>query len=116
MEGTYIRYPPTSGGGSEFDAGNSGSAITINFANGQTQVVTLTANTTISFANIQPATPYILRIKTGSGGFTASFSGISFGTPGAPIITAAGSKYDLINIYGADGVFIAGSYVQGFTD
>lgn len=100
--------------GSEYNAGNSSTAITIDFSNGPTQVVTLTGNATISFTNIAAATAYILRVKTGAGGFTATFSGLDFGTAGAPTITTTATKYDLIYIYGADGTKVSATYAQGF--
>jgi hypothetical protein len=53
----------------EYNNGNSGSAITINFNNGVQQKLTLTANCTISFtAPSAGITAIRLRIVQGSGG------------------------------------------------
>ena len=98
----------------EYNAGSSGSAITINWNNGAAQAVTLTANCTISFSNILAGGSYVLRVKTGAGSFTASFSGVNWGNPGAPTITTAPSSADLINLYGADGTHVIATCVQGF--
>lgn len=59
---------PTGGGGSgggvtaEYNAGNSGTSLTINWNNGYSQKITLTGNCTLSFSNPVNGQNYYLRI------------------------------------------------------
>lgn len=63
----------------EYNAGNSGSAITINWSNGAAQVVTLTANCTITINAFPGPGRYQLRIKQdGNNGYTAAFAGSAY--------------------------------------
>jgi hypothetical protein len=49
---------------SEYNAGNSGSAITVDWSNGVSQVVTVNSNTTVSFTNPTNGKVYYLRLKS----------------------------------------------------
>ncbi len=62
----------------EYDNGNSGAAATIDFANGQKQKITLTANTTLTIAAPPGVGHYQLRlIEDATGGRTLAFTGLA---------------------------------------
>lgn len=102
------RVTTTSGGGETyFDAGNSGSAITINIANGNVQKVTLTANCTITLT--APASGayrslmlYVFQDGTGSRTITWPGS-VSWGSSGAPVLSTAATRMDKILLDTVDG-------------
>ena len=87
---------------SEYNAGNSGTALTVNFANGQKQVVTLTGNATLplSFPGVGN---YILRVvQDGTGGRTYAFSGVttrSLGSTTMPELNTAANGETIFAIY-----------------
>ena len=91
---------------------------TLSLANGTVQTATLTASTTCTFA--MPTTTagksFILLLKqaasTGNG--NATFTGVKWGTAGAPTITATAGKMDILTFV-ADGTNWYGSIAQGFT-
>lgn len=63
---------------SEFSNGNSGSAKTIDFANGNKQSVLITANTTLTFVEPPGVGNYqCMLVMNATGGWTIAFSGIS---------------------------------------
>lgn len=106
------------GGYGQYDAGNSGASITLDFAaNGNSQKVTLTANSTFTFtAPSQAGTPIVLEvIQDGTGSRTVTWPGtVDWGTDGAPTLTTTASKADIISfLYTGSKYF--GSYKKGFT-
>jgi hypothetical protein len=102
------RTTVANGGGETYsDAGNSGTAITINLANGNVQKVTLTGNCT--FTLTAPATGayrsmllYLFQDGTGSRTVTWPAS-VKWGTAGAPVLSTAASKMDKILLDTVDG-------------
>ena len=93
-------------------------ASTISLANGTVQTATLTASTACTFtmpANVAGKS-FVLLLKqaasTGNG--TATFTGVKWGTAGAPTITATAGKMDILTFI-ADGTNWYGSAVQGYT-
>lgn len=98
----------TNGGGETFfDAGNSGTAITLNLANGNVQKLTLTGNCTITLTS--PASGafrslllYVFQDGTGSRTITWPAS-VKWGTAGAPTLSTAASKMDKILLDTVDG-------------
>ncbi|HET9412216.1 MAG TPA: hypothetical protein VFO38_05215 [Candidatus Saccharimonadales bacterium] len=98
----------TNGGGETyFDAGNSGTAITLNLANGNVQKLTLTGNCTITLTS--PASGayrslllYIFQDGTGSRTITWPGS-VKWGTAGAPTLSTAATKMDKILLDTVDG-------------
>jgi hypothetical protein len=94
------------------------SSNTIALTNGTVQTATLTASTACTFtmpANVAGKS-FVLLLKqaasTGNG--TATFTGVKFGTAGAPTITATAGKMDILTFI-ADGTNWYGSAVQGYT-
>lgn len=98
----------TNGGGETyFDATNSGSAITLNLANGNVQKLTLTANCTISLTN--PTTGsyrsmLIYLFQDGTGSRTVTWpASVKWGTAGAPTLSTGAGKMDKILLDTVDG-------------
>lgn len=94
--------------------GNSGTSQTLFLTNGTFQTVTLTGNCTFTMPTATAGKSFILKVRTGAGGFTGTFTGVKW--PGAvtPTITAAASKYDLISFV-ADGAAWSGSILPNYT-
>ena len=91
---------------------------TIVLTNGTVQTATLTASTACTFTmptNVAGKS-FVLLLKqaasTGNG--TATFTGVKFGTAGAPTITATAGKMDILTFI-ADGTNWYGSISQGYT-
>ena len=94
------------------------STNTIALTSGTVQTATLTASTACTFtmpANVAGKS-FVLLLKqaasTGNG--TATFTDVKFGTAGAPTITAAAGKMDILTFI-ADGTNWYGSIAQGYT-
>jgi len=91
---------------------------TISLTNGTVQTATLTASTACTFTmpTATAGKSFILLLKqaasTGNG--TATFTGVKWGTAGAPTITAAAGKMDILTFV-ADGTNWYGSIAQGYT-
>lgn len=94
------------------------SSNTIALTNGTVQTATLTASTACTFTmpTATAGKSFILLLKqaasTGNG--TATFTGVKWGTAGAPTITATAGKMDILTFV-ADGTNWYGSIAQGFT-
>lgn len=94
------------------------SSHTLSLTNGTVQTATLTASTACTFAmpTATAGKSFILLLKqaasTGNG--TATFTGVKYGTAGAPTITAAAGKMDILTFV-ADGTNWYGSIAQGYT-
>lgn len=91
---------------------------TIALTNGTVQTATLTASTACTFTmpTATAGKSFVLLLKqaatTGNG--TATFTGVKFGTAGAPTITATAGKMDILTFI-ADGTNWYGSIAQGYT-
>lgn len=95
------------GGETYFDAGNSGTAITLNLTNGNVQKLTLTANCTVTLAGpaagaMRSLTLLVFQDATGSRTITWPAS-VKWGDAGAPILTLAASKMDIVSLFTVDG-------------
>ena len=76
-----------------YDAGNSGSALDINWDNGPVQKVTLTANATLTFLNPNPGSSYtLILIQDGTGGRSVTLNGFDFGDNTPTFNTGIGKK------------------------
>jgi len=91
---------------------------TIALTNGTVQTATLTASTACTFTmpTATAGKSFILLLKqaatTGNG--TATFTGVKWGTAGAPTITATAGAMDILTFV-ADGTNWYGSIAQGYT-
>ena len=85
----------------QYDAGNSSTSVTIDFANGQKQKLQLTASTTITFS-FPGVGNYLLRIyQDATGSRTVTWSGVSnyVGSATAPAINSAANTSTIVSIY-----------------
>ena len=91
---------------------------TISITSGTVITATLTASTACTFTmpTATAGKSFILLLKqaasTGNG--TATFTGVKWGTAGAPTITATAGKMDILTFI-ADGTNWYGSIAQGYT-
>ncbi len=91
---------------------------TISLTNGTVQTATLTASTACTFTmpTATAGKSFVLLLKqaatTGNG--TATFTGVKWGSIGAPTITASAGKMDILSFV-SDGTNWYGSYSQGYT-
>jgi hypothetical protein len=91
---------------------------TIALTSGTVQTATLTASTACTFTmpTATAGKSFILLLKqaaaTGNG--TATFTGVKWGTAGAPTITATAGKMDILSFV-SDGTNWYGSITQGYT-
>ena len=88
---------------------NSSTAITIDLANGTVQVVTLTGNCTITMPTATAGKSFTLLLKTGTGGFTVTWSAATRWPGGtAPTLTSTATKLDKF-VFTSDGTSWYGS-------
>ena len=94
------------------------SSNTIALTNGTVQTATLTASTACTFtmptATAGKSFVLLLKQAASTGNGTATFTGVKFGTVGAPTITATAGKMDILTFI-ADGTNWYGSAAQGYT-
>ena len=94
------------------------SASTLTLTDGTVQTATLTASTACTFTMPTPTAgkSFVLLLKQAAttGGGTATFTGVKFGTSGAPTITATAGKMDILTFI-SDGTNWYGSIAQGYT-
>jgi hypothetical protein len=91
---------------------------TLALTNGTVQTATLTASTACTFtmptATAGKSFVLLLKQAAATGNGTATFTGVKFGTAGAPTITATAGKMDILTFI-ADGTNWYGSIAQGYT-
>jgi len=113
VNGTYTNYTE-----SVVAIGTVTSSNTIALTNGTVQTATLTASTACTFTmpTATAGKSFILLLKqaasTGNG--SATFTGVKWGTAGAPTITATAGKMDILTFV-SDGTNWYGSIAQGYT-
>jgi hypothetical protein len=98
--------------------GTVSSASTISLTNGTIQTATLTASTACTFtmptATAGKSFTLLLKQAAATGNGTATFTGVKWGTAGAPTITATAGKMDILSFV-SDGTNWYGSVAAGFT-
>jgi fructose-specific component phosphotransferase system IIB-like protein len=105
MSNNAVTGVKTVGFNAEYSNGNSGSSKTISLANGQKQVVTLTANTTLTISAASAVVGnYLIRIKQDAiGNRLVTWSGLSasrwLGSSSAPAINLFATGETLLSIY-----------------
>lgn len=87
--------------GSQFGAGNSGTAKTVTFANGQKQKLTLTGNATITLTFPGVGNYQLILAQDATGSRTVTWSGVSrwVGSATQPAINTAANSETLVSIY-----------------
>lgn len=109
---TWLRdttFATTNGQPGIHNAGNSGTALTINWNNGPVQQVTLTGNCTLTFNNpIAGSTYTLILVQDGTGTRSVSLTGWDFGANPPVYNTGAGKKNVVSGLY--DGVEYFGAF------
>ena len=94
------------------------SSVTLALTDGTVQTATLTASTACTFtmptATAGKSFVLLLKQAASTGGGTATFTGVKWGTSGAPTITSTAGKMDILTFI-ADGTNWYGSIAQGYT-
>ena len=103
--------------GVEYDAGNSGSSKTIDWANGGYQKLTLTANCDITLSTPPEVGRYQLRlIQNGANAYTVTWAGSNYsasrwgGAAAAPTVNTINNGESIVSFY-----FDGTSYAQFMT-
>jgi len=98
--------------------GTVNSSSTLSLTNGTVQTATLTASTACTFtmptATAGKSFVLLLKQAASTGNGTATFTGVKWNSAGAPTITAAAGKMDILTFV-ADGTNWYGSASQGYT-
>lgn len=91
---------------------------TISLTSGTVQTATLTASTACTFtmptATAGKSFVLLLKQAAATGNGTATFTSVKWNSTGAPTITAAAGKMDILSFI-ADGTNWYGNYSQGYT-
>ena len=94
------------------------SSSTLSLTSGTVQTATLTASTACTFtmptATAGKSFVLLLKQAASTGNGTATFTGVKFGSAGAPTVTATAGKMDIFTFI-ADGTNWYGSAAQGYT-
>jgi hypothetical protein len=94
----------------EYNAGNTGTAQTIDWANAPAQKSTATGNCTYTFSNPIAGQAYILKVVNDGTVRTITWpASVRWGTIGAPTLTGTLNKYDMIYLY-YDGTDFIGNW------
>jgi hypothetical protein len=108
VSGGGAAVTPTNGGGETyFDAGSSGTAATLDLANGNVQKLTLTGNCTLTLTS--PAAGAmramtLLVFQDGVGSRTITWPGsVKWGIAGAPVLSTGAAKMDIVSLFTVDG-------------
>ena len=95
---------------------NSSTAITLNIVtNGTDQVITLTGTATITMPTATAGKSFLLKLKTGAGGYTVTWSTVKWPGGTAPTLTSTASRMDIFSFF-SDGTNWYGTTVgQNYT-
>lgn len=93
--------------------GNSSSGVVLNIGSGTVQTCTLTNNCTFTMPATTAGKSFTMFLNTGSGNYTASFSGVLWNDSAPPTITTTPSKVDILSFI-SDGTYWYGSYSQNY--
>lgn len=85
----------------EFNAGNSGTTVTLNFANGQKQRLTLTDNATITLSFPGVGNYQVILVQDATGSRACTLSGVSYwvGAASQPSINTTANARTLVSLY-----------------
>lgn len=94
--------------------GNSSTSQTISLTSGTVQTCTLTGNCTFTMPTATAGKSFVLLLQqNGTGGYTATFTGVKWPAGTAPTITATASKLDVITFV-SDGTNWYGNIAQNY--
>lgn len=93
--------------------GNSGSAKTLDWHNGNSQLLTMTANCTLTLSNPQDGFRYVIALKQGgSGSYTMTWPAAVKWTAGAaPTLSTVVGKVDIITLIWFSALGASGNYL-----
>jgi hypothetical protein len=99
-----------------YNAGNSSTAITLDWSNGLTQLLTLTGNCTVTLSNPQDGFTHVLALKQdGTGSRTVTWpSAVKWSGGSAPTLTTTAAHCDLIKLTWYAGLGASGNYLGEF--
>jgi hypothetical protein len=78
---------------------NSSTAITLSLANGTMQDITLTGSPTITMPAAVAGKSFLLLLRTGTGGFTVTWSTVRWSGGTAPTLTSTASRMDIFSFF-----------------
>jgi hypothetical protein len=79
---------------------NSSTAITLNIVtNGTDQVITLTGTATITMPTATAGKSFLLKLKTGAGGYTVTWATVKWPGGTAPTLTSTASRMDIFSFF-----------------
>jgi hypothetical protein len=93
--------------------GNSGASKTLSLASGTVHTCTLTNNCTFTMPTATAGKSFSMFLNSGSGNYTASFSGVRWADSATPTATITASKVDIYSFI-SDGSFWYGSFSQNY--
>jgi hypothetical protein len=93
--------------------GNSGANKTLSLASGTVHTCTLTNNCTFTMPTATAGKSFSMFLNSGSGNYTASFSGVRWADSAIPTATITASKVDIYSFI-SDGTFWYGSFSQNY--
>lgn len=93
--------------------GNSGTSKTLSLASGTVHTCTLTGNCTFTMPTTTAGKSFNMFLNTGSGNYTASFSGVRWADSATPTATILANKVDIYS-FTSDGSYWYGSFSQNY--
>jgi hypothetical protein len=92
---------------------NSGSGVVLSIDSGTVHRITLTNNCAFTMPSVVAGKSFSLFLNSGSGNYTASFSGVLWSDSAPPTITTTANKVDILSFI-SDGTSWYGSYSQNY--
>lgn len=93
--------------------GNSSTSQTISLTSGTVQTCTLTGNCTFTMPTATAGKSFTMFLNTGTGNFTATFSGVRWADSATPTATILANKVDIYSFI-SDGTYWYGSFSQNY--
>jgi len=93
--------------------GSSGPTKTLSIEGGTVQTCTLTSNCVFTMPSAVAGKSFSMFLNTGSGNYTASFSGVLWSDSAPPTVTTTSNKVDILSFI-SDGTYWYGSYSQNY--
>lgn len=95
------------------DKGSSGTSITINWRDGNTQLLTLTGNCTLTLSNPQDGGRYLIVLEQdGTGSRTVTWpSAVKWPAGAAPTLSTTAGKCDIVTLVWVAGIGASGNYI-----
>lgn len=83
----------------EAHTANTGTAITLSLANGSIQNLTLTGICTVTMPTPVLGQSFLMYLRTGTGGYTVTWSTVKWAGGTAPTLTATASRMDMFSFF-----------------